>query len=61
VLYCLLSIQNRLVPGARVVLDDYNDYGGCRKAVDAFLERYGARKFMRLGHREPNAILERMG
>jgi asparagine synthase (glutamine-hydrolysing) len=60
VLYCLLSIQNRLVPGARVVLDDYNDYGGCRKAVDAFLERYGARKTMRLCRREPSAILERI-
>jgi asparagine synthase (glutamine-hydrolysing) len=59
VLYCLLSIQHRLVPGARVVLDDYNDYGGCRSAVDAFLERHGARKFMRLGRRAPNAILER--
>jgi hypothetical protein len=55
-----LAIQHRLVPGARVVLDDYNDYGGCRSAVDAFLERYGARKFMRLGRREPNAILERI-
>jgi asparagine synthase (glutamine-hydrolysing) len=60
VLYCLLSIQHRLVPGARVVLDDYNDYGGCRKAVDAFLERHGARKFMRLSRREPNAVLERI-
>ena len=59
VLHCLLSIRHRLMPGARIVLDDYNDYGGCRSAVDAFLERYGARKTMRLIRRSPSAILER--
>ena len=33
---CLERIVPRLSPGAYVVLDDYNDYGGCRRAE--FLE-----------------------
>jgi asparagine synthase (glutamine-hydrolysing) len=35
---CLERIVPRLSPSAFVVLDDYNDYGGCRRAVDEFLE-----------------------
>jgi asparagine synthase (glutamine-hydrolysing) len=35
---CLDRIVPRLSDGAYVVLDDYNDYGGCRRAVDEFLE-----------------------
>ena len=34
---CLERIVPRLQTGARVVLDDYFDYGGCKKAVDEFL------------------------
>ena len=34
---CLERIVPRLAEGAHVVLDDYNDYGGCRRAVDEFL------------------------
>jgi O-methyltransferase len=34
---CLNRIVPRLSAGAYVVLDDYNDYGGCRQAVDEFL------------------------
>ncbi|MGH9424434.1 MAG: TylF/MycF/NovP-related O-methyltransferase, partial [Thermoanaerobaculia bacterium] len=36
---CLERIVPSLSHGAYVVLDDYNDYGGCRRAVDEFLER----------------------
>jgi hypothetical protein len=37
VLACLERIYPRLVPGGSIILDDYHDWGGCRKATDAFL------------------------
>jgi hypothetical protein len=30
-----------LVPGGSIILDDYHDWGGCRKAVDQFLAEMG--------------------
>ena len=36
VAYCLEYLCDRLAPGGVIVLDDYNDYGGCRSAVDQF-------------------------
>jgi len=33
----LQRIFPRLVPGGSIILDDYHDWGGCRKAVDQFL------------------------
>lgn len=54
VAFCLAAIRHRLSPGARVVLDDYNDYGGCRRAVDAFLT---AQPDIRILRTSPNAIL----
>lgn len=35
--YCLAAAADRLAPGGIMVIDDYNDYGGCRTAVDEFL------------------------
>ncbi|QUR67324.1 TylF/MycF/NovP-related O-methyltransferase [Mycobacterium spongiae] len=35
---CLERVTPHLQPGARVILDDYYYYGGCRKATDEFLE-----------------------
>jgi len=35
---CLQRIAPCLADGGYVVLDDYNDYGGCRRAVDEFVE-----------------------
>lgn len=35
--YCLAETAARLAPGGLMVIDDYNDYGGCRTAVDEFL------------------------
>lgn len=35
--YCLEAVAERLQPGGVIVLDDYNDYGGCRVATDEFL------------------------
>jgi O-methyltransferase len=37
---CLERIVPRLSPGGYVILDDYNDYGGCRRATDEFLEHH---------------------
>jgi O-methyltransferase len=43
---CLRRIAPQLSPGGRIVLDDYFDYGGCRKAADAFVaERAGELAF----------------
>lgn len=56
VLYCLAAIRHRLAPGGRVILDDYNDYGGCRKAADAFLAR---EKSFRIIRKKPSAVLVR--
>jgi asparagine synthase (glutamine-hydrolysing) len=35
--YCLAAVADRLRPGGVIVIDDYHDYGGCRRAVDEFL------------------------
>ncbi|MEX1152977.1 TylF/MycF/NovP-related O-methyltransferase [Parvibaculum sp.] len=51
---CLERTWPHLSRGGIVILDDYNDYGGCRKATTAFLER---RPDMRLVEATHNAIL----
>jgi asparagine synthase (glutamine-hydrolysing) len=53
--YCLDALRDRLSPGAAVILDDYADYGGCRKAVDAFIGETDAIRMRRLS---PHAVLE---
>lgn len=35
--YCLDAVAEKLSPGGVIVLDDYNDYGGCRTATEEFL------------------------
>lgn len=37
VLTCLERVFPRLVVGGSIILDDYYDWGGCRKATDAYL------------------------
>ena len=34
---CLERLYPRLIVGGSIILDDYHDWGGCRKAVDEFL------------------------
>jgi hypothetical protein len=34
---CLLAIAPFLVPNGRIIVDDYNVWSGCRRAVDQFL------------------------
>jgi hypothetical protein len=53
---CLERIVPRLSAGAYVVLDDYNDYGGCRRAVDEFLN---AGPDVDIVAREPNFVFRR--
>lgn len=36
--YCLRSIAPRMSKGGAILLDDYNDYGGARAAVDDFCQ-----------------------
>ncbi|GAB4517798.1 MAG: hypothetical protein Tsb0010_01980 [Parvularculaceae bacterium] len=38
---CLERIAPRLSAGGVIILDDYKDWGGCRKAVDEFLDGAG--------------------
>jgi asparagine synthase (glutamine-hydrolysing) len=35
---CLERIAPKLVVGGSIILDDYNDWSGCRKATDEFLQ-----------------------
>lgn len=35
---CLRRIEPHLVPGARVVVDDYDKWSGCRRAVDDYFK-----------------------
>ena len=57
VMHCLSAMRHRLQPGGRVVLDDYMDYGGCRRAIEAFL---AAAPSFRLVRQKPSAALEKL-
>lgn len=37
VMTCLQRVWPQLVAGGSIILDDYHDWGGCRKATDEFL------------------------
>jgi O-methyltransferase len=53
---CLERTCAVLCPGGFMILDDYNDYGGCRKAADEFLAAYPGFKLIR---RLPHAVIRR--
>ncbi len=40
VYFCLTQIYDVWSRGGYIILDDYHDYGGCKKAVDEFLEKH---------------------
>ncbi len=52
---CLERIGPRISPGGFIILDDFNDYEGCRKATDAYLENAPFDIFIH----EPHAVLRR--
>ena len=35
--YCLNAVADKMAIGGTIVMDDYNDYGGCRTATNEFL------------------------
>ncbi|BDS07626.1 hypothetical protein NT6N_26660 [Oceaniferula spumae] len=39
VMICLQRIYPKLSVGGAIILDDYHDWGGCRKATDEFLQQ----------------------
>jgi O-methyltransferase len=55
---CLARLAPRMSPGGAILVDDYNDYRGCRRAVDEFLSTTSA---FRLEDRSSNALLRRTG
>lgn len=54
--YCLEQVAERLSVGGLIVLDDYNDYGGCRTATDEFLAKRPNYQFIAA----PNPTLRRI-
>jgi len=54
--YCLEAISKRISPGGIVVLDDYNDYGGCKTAVDQFISGNAGFRILRT---QPHAAIQR--
>lgn len=61
VMTCLERIFPQLVVGGSIILDDYHDWGGCRKATDEFLrgvtgtfmldDRAGSLRITKVDHR----------
>jgi hypothetical protein len=47
VMVCLERLWPRLVPGGVLVVDDYEDWSGCRNAVDDFFATRGDAEFQR--------------
>ncbi len=35
--YCLNAVAEGFAPGGDIVLDEYQDYGGCKQATEEFL------------------------
>jgi O-methyltransferase len=54
---CLERIGERLSPGGMIVVDDYNDYGGCRTACHEYLAR---RADLRVLRAVPHLVVERI-
>jgi O-methyltransferase len=56
VLYCLNYVWPRLSPGGFIVLDDYNDWSGCKKASDEFKAAHPEAKVVRY---RPHAVVQK--
>jgi O-methyltransferase len=54
VLLCLTYVAPRLSDGGIIVLDDYNDWPGCKKATDEF---WGSRTDLAFKRKNPHAVL----
>lgn len=56
VAYCLAAVADMVASGGAIIVDDYNDYGGCRTAVLEFL---AARSDFVICDNESNLVLRR--
>lgn len=54
--YCVSTISPALSVGGAIIIDDYNDYAGCRKAVDLCLEQD---KSLVMEKRFPHAVIRK--
>jgi len=54
--YCLRETHRALASGGYIVLDDYNDYGGCKSAGDAFLVETPGYRVL---YTAPHAVLQK--
>lgn len=54
VMYCLNYVTPRLSPGGFIILDDYNDWPGCKKAADEFV---AAHPDLEVKRAQPHAVL----
>jgi asparagine synthase (glutamine-hydrolysing) len=57
VYYCLTNISSILSPGGTVIVDDFNDYEGCRTAVKAVLAEDPT---LTLRSTEPHAVIRKL-
>ena len=53
---CLATLDRHLSPGGLLIVDDYSDYEGCRRAVDGFL---AAHPDFEIVSPAPNALIRR--
>ena len=56
---CLHGLYDLLVPGGYLIIDDYGDFPGCRKAVDEFFAARG--ESPRLSHSDHCCVYMRKG
>jgi asparagine synthase (glutamine-hydrolysing) len=56
VYYCLSTISPALSPGGTIIVDDYNDYTGCRRAVNLYME---SDKTLIFEKRTPHAVIRK--
>jgi len=56
VLYCLKYAWPRLSEGGFIILDDYNDWSGCRKATDEFIS---SNETVTLLRARPHAVIQK--
>ncbi len=55
--FCMETVSPVLSKGGVIILDDYNDYGGCR---DAATDVLAADKTLRILRSEPHAVIEKI-
>lgn len=56
--FCLEAVYARLSSGGFIILDDYHDYGGCRRATEEFL---ATKPDLSIWRRRGNLVVRRCG